>query len=402
MAQITIDATTNSSHNDYVCYSPIIWVTKLIGYKIYKDDNFGKTIDYSKTIDGGATWGAPVNIFTSADYVYGISIYPEFKTINDANRRIYISFLDKSGNKIKCAYLDTSDDSTGVNDVAGTAGANFFFSTGFYWLYGFTSITKSKGGNIHIYAYYMDNLTSHFIRHYYSTDGAAWNLVTAPTMLFEDWLHLFPGNEADDDDIYAILGDVSGSKYYFLVYDFTGDSWSATEICDGYDVDQLNAYKNAYADIRESDEHLIALLRTAADEITCYDINGAGSITAMGVHTTPSNMNYTALCIDQSNDYLHIFIAYGSLAGSKTVSHYLSMNGGQTSAFVDNMTTVNDDYRSLYSSLWHRWWGGRVSCTYYDDDDHDMFFSDVSGVDPIITIPTGNYFVKRYAQMTGL
>lgn len=267
---------------------------------------------YRKSSDGGLTWAAPVKINAAANAHVALSVWFDKWTPGDAGTRIHIVYADTTVDDVLYQYLDTATDTLGgeVSVFAGLSASNPCF----------LSIAKARGGNIDV-VYNIDSGTEEgFAR---STDnGASFGARANPGEAVADFFLLFPGNDADNQDMWCIWWDTSANAISLKVYDDSADSWAETAIAAATEPATPtcpNAFGGA---MRHSDGHLILAFwnahLTAAADLQVYDINGAGSITAKtDVMTNNSKVCGVALHVDQANDDLYVFVQ-GKSDGSET------------------------------------------------------------------------------------
>lgn len=351
----------------------IVWVSSTVGYWIGIAGTPSGDIVYTKTTDGGQTWGAFVAIHAGT-YVGGISLWYDNWTPGDTGGKIHICGFDTSGtDNLGYSRLDTSDDGVevaGTSIVTGTVTA------------GVISVSKSRGGTLFVAAEDGDASLSVFYR---STDGgAAWTSRATPTEgAAGDTFELFPGNEVSSDAMWLIYDDISADELSLKVYSNTLDSWVETSIATGIvETARGNANPQFSASVRHSDNHLILVAWNDYDvttaDLLCWDINGALSITAKtNVISNSDDCFACGITINQNTDDL--YVAYlgksdGTETALATVTVYYKKstddgtNWGSETALSEDAA---DDFRTLHADL-----GGTNSRFYpvwYDDDDDDLF-----------------------------
>lgn len=329
MADVSIDSAigTNTARG----IRSVVFVTPDIGYWFYIDSSgrFG----YSKTTDGGATWGAHV-VTDALNPALSYDVWFDQWTPGDSGTKIHTVYFDSGNDDIFYRSLDTNGDTLGTQVVveaeASAAGG----------VYVHASITKAVGGNLYISWECDISGERGFER---STDGGAtWAARTIQQEATGDVSMLFPANAADTQDIWAVYHDADVDALTLKAYDDSANTWSesatiATVVENTTNL--IGSYAFA-ASLRHSDGHLIVTAVTARDTATAdhrvFDVNGTGSITELTAITTDIDDHYyPQIFIDQSTD--DIYLPYnGKRDGSEVldtttkVYYTKSTDGGTT------------------------------------------------------------------------
>lgn len=187
---------------------------------------------------------------------------------------LHLAYIENAGDNTIYVQYDMSTDTLGtpvtVFDGAsvGSAGSQSI------------SITKAVGGNIYIAYNFGDATEEGFSR---STDGGS--SFSARTTCWEaavDQILIFPGNEADNQDIWALFWDWTANEISLKVYDDSGNSWSETAIATATEPTSSNPHSNMSGVVMPNG-HLYAAFWTGSGstaDLLSWDINGAASITA--------------------------------------------------------------------------------------------------------------------------
>lgn len=157
-------------------------------------------------------------------------------------------------------------------------------------------------------------------------DGDTWTAKTT-TGLFEtttDRFLLMPGNETDEDDIYALYYDESAGEFTIKTFDATAGTWSeSSAVLSGLGT-TIGAQEFPFDAVqRHSDGHIIVVLVTDADmagsDTKIVDItNGTTFSTKTDVMTNVAKTFQPRIFINQQNDDL--YVAYlGSDADDETL-----------------------------------------------------------------------------------
>src|SRR4029450_433324 len=109
MADVSIDASVSTSTARGM--RSVVFTTASIGYWFYIDSN--GTFSYSKTSDGGATWGAAVAISAQTTDI-AFDVWFDKWTPGDSGTLIHTWCFDTGVDDIRYRTLDTNGDSLGT------------------------------------------------------------------------------------------------------------------------------------------------------------------------------------------------------------------------------------------------------------------------------------------------
>lgn len=365
MVDITIDASVSSPMWATPALRALVWKNALTAYHFYIDsvDDFV----YKKSTDGGATWGSKVTVDANTCRRY--DIWHDKATPGDTGTLIHITVSESTNNRNSYYNLDTSDDSLSsqVTVFSGTVAT----STG--WNLGNCTISKARGGNLGINTWNDLNNDAFLI----STDGGAnWTVKTSIEASTVDGALLFPGNEADNQDMWAMFWDRSANEISVKVFDDTGNSWAENSVSTNM-VEQVQRQQWS-GSIRHSDGHLMIAAWSEPDETTAdlrvWDYNAGTATSKADVITNEAeNMNCSMLINQQNGD---IYIAYlqGSAQGSSVGAYYkLSTNGGTSwGSEVALSEDTDDDLRQIWAGVSVGDDGGKFQPSWFNDDLNDI------------------------------
>jgi len=376
-ADVTIEAFATYIYTDNV-YSRggIYWTTPLIGYVFYVNNASPVyRVVYRKTVDGGATWGAQVNVTGTLTWFF--DSYADWQTSGDAGTKIHIAYIDTTAKEVRYVYLDTSDDSIGGDDLIETCQGSGTFSTVETRVNFNICITKTRGGNIGVVFRYKDSNGATHGKFYTSPDENTWTSEATPWEGSSDYLKIYPSNEADDQDIWGIFWDISGNNLSLKTYDDSGNSWSEQAIDN--DAAESTVHLQFDSQIRLSDGHLILAFWSQYDngaaDLRVYDINGAGSITAKTNLITDEPESYcVSVFINQDADDIYVAYLSGTSAHSAVKCFYdKSDDGGATwDGETAMQADAEDDERYVSCGAVKAAWGGIFMPVWYNDDRADL------------------------------
>jgi len=339
MADVNIDTTVSTASARGM--RAVVFTTDLIGYWFYIDStgDFG----YSKTTDGGATWGAKVTLHSTTAFV-AFDIWFDQWTPGDTGANIYLSAFDSTNDAIIVGKVQTASSDSYVNVIAVSL-ASAVAGRG-----AFVSVTKTRSN----YVYVAFDIDAGAERGFYRSanfstagpGGSTWsaNLSTTFIEATLDTCKLFPdGTSADPDDCWAVYYDASATAITLKQWDASAGSQveSATigvAHTDGAtDLTGQFGYSGA---IRHSDGHLIlakvSQRDNAASTHQVFDITDTSTITTKTAITTNIDDHYyPQVFIDQATNA--IYVAYnGKRDGSEVmdtttkVYYTKSTDGGTT------------------------------------------------------------------------
>ncbi len=384
MADVTIEAAAGLSLYVKSLRGGPFWTSPTVGYVIYLDVNYD--LVYRKTVDGGANWGAAqVVAAAAACQARNYDCWADWQTPGDAGTKIHIAYISQDLNQIRYVYLDTGDDSVGGDDLieACQGTGTIRLTSGFG--YNMVSISKTRGANLVVALEYEDSDVTYFSSFYTSPDADTWTSKTSPYEALFDICLLFPGNEADNQDVWGVFWDADAEEISLKTFDNSGNSWSEQAISGGM-VPYINSMQMDGA-IRLSDGHLILAAwsgyNVATADLMTWDINGAGSITAKtNIINDTAEYALVSIFVNQAND--DIYVAYAGGTDFETlvkVFYQLSQNGGgtwggQTAMQVD----VEDDMRWISAGAAKKDWGGKFQPVWFNDDIDDLFTNTDNGI----------------------
>jgi hypothetical protein len=236
-AQVTLDNLISTASTEHtILGSASVWVTDQVGYKFYVD-NPGTCV-YSKTTNGGTSWGTAV-VVNSINTCFGIVVWYDRWTPGDAGNNIHILSAESGTDDLWYNRLDTTTDTrlgnaTGVSTVTGSGqgvGATIAASANA------GSITKGTDGTIYMA---MNDDTDSYVVECSSNCGVAssWTETGANPMdninEFSLVLPLLGG------DILLINRDLSADDLRSKVWNNAGGTWSGT-----WTTIDANALENA-------------------------------------------------------------------------------------------------------------------------------------------------------------
>jgi len=376
-ADVTIDAAAyDGLWNAITGRAGPHWTSTTTAYVIYIDSS--SDLVYQKTGDGGDTWDGVTNIKTGT--IKGFDTWADWQTAGDAGTKIHMAYYNQAIPDVGYIYLDTNTDTVGGDDRVDwiLVDADMVPYT--------VSITKSRGGQFYIVWALYEFLSGNDTGFYTSPDAATWTLSSNPMETYTDLILLFAGNEIDPDDIWAAYWDDDADELSLKTYDDSGNSWSEQSISGS--IELATSHKQFDGQIRLSDGHLILVawseLNTATADLKCWDINGAGSITAKtDIIQNTAEYAICSVMINQINDDIYVAYVGGTDYTSLVKCFYQTSDdgggtwGGQTAMQAD----AEDDERWLSAGSLTAANGGKFLPFWFNDDLDDIFCNTDNAID---------------------
>ncbi len=394
MADVTINAGVDGlTENRDALHGPY-WTSPSVGYVVFQVAS--NAIEIEKTADSGAAWtiqdatGNPASINNRS-----MAVWWDQETPGNSGTLIHIAWVETTSNEVHYIAFDTSDNTYGTDrtiDALTISGTSSDSDVG---------ITVSKSGRVYVCArgdFEQDTEnTDHSMRS--SSDGFATNNESelSPYSSAEEVVKLFPGADADENDISAVVYVSVGLSLEFWKFDASANTWGATTIDNdsSYTVTSTEArlYKIiADAAVQLSDEHIIVAwwsdLDTSTGDLRCADIDQATpTVTAKtNIDTNTDDSAQVALLINQqNNDWYAAYL--GSDAGDETwgvtvVCYFKkSDDGGSTWSAEQTYGVQLDDLRAVSLGRTVGDAGGRVMPVWFNDDLEDILVNDGNDIE---------------------
>jgi len=334
-----------------------VFTTTLIGYHFFVDAD--SDLKYYKTTDGGASWGG-LTVVKGTETITGFDVWFDKWTPGDTGNKIHIWYVGTGASDIVYESLDTANTDTQSSEVIAFNGASSVAGRGV-----FVSGAKMRGGNLYV-AFDIDAGAEKGVRR--STDsGANWTIRyttgTTDTIVEAtiDQGLLFPGNEADNQDLWILYQDASANALTLKMHDDSANttSESATIVTLVENVTDGTGQYGFSGSILHSNGHLYVVTESSYDlatsDMQTWDINGTGSITQKtAISTDKDDQYYPQMYIDQSSS--EIRVAYiGKRDGTDTLG---TTNGVYYTTSTDGMAnwSAGDSAYSATSSDWRNLW----------------------------------------------
>lgn len=346
------------------------------GYVFYVDASTND-VSYSKTSDGGETWGTAVTMGTTPAVNWAnVSVWYDQWTPGDTTgTKIHIAAVDDTTGTedVYYNYLDTNGDSIGasgwqtvINTTAWTVGTSAA-----------PSITKATDGDIFISgAGTIDGANKIVVYRCtgYPVSCADTTLSAASGLANGDFNQLIPLSSAD---IMVIIQDVSANKMISIEYDDVGSSWG-NELSIDTAITTNTTYDGPWgASIYKStnDVYVVAnnAINNANGDIELYKFVDSSRTSWTPVSEVVSNYQYMTqanIAIDQNTGDLYVtYVKGGTLAATTDVYFKVSLDGGSNWGNEAQLNTITDDIRYVRTNFMNP---DRVAAVWYNDDLNDI------------------------------
>lgn len=361
MADVSVDATISTATARGM--RALVFPTASIGYAFYIDSDgvFG----YSKTTNGGTSWGAQVNVDgAAATTVVAFDVWFDKWTPGDTGTLIHTWWFDVTNDIVRWRTLDTNGDTLGTVRTVFT-GASAVAGRG-----AFVSGTKTASG--YLYCAYDIDAGAERGLHRSVDSGTTWsaNLATTFVEATLDTCKLFPAQgTGDNNDCWALYYDASATALTLKLWDSSGavQAESATIQTHTDGTTDLTGQFGYDAMVRHSDGHLIiatvSLRDNASSTHQVFDVTDTSTVaTKTAITTNIDDHYYPQLFIDQNTDDL--YVAYnGKRDGTEVldtttkVYYTKSTDGGTTWTAGD--TAYMEGATAIVQQAWSPLSGGR-------------------------------------------
>jgi len=382
-AQVTIDSavyTTAAGHNGS---SPTtVFTSQSTGYTFYSDST--RYCAYSKTTNGGTSWGEAVNVYTTSATCVGISVWYDRWTPGDTTGNlIHIANIDTTNDDIFYRTLDTSTDTLSAAGVNITSGLTYTGTLG-AGTNTPPAITKATDGAL--YAAISD-----------ATDNMALRCTTTCTTA-TNWSVSEPASWAVGNDSQRMVPMLSGGVMFMwwdisatsndIKYAIWNGSWGAwqnrTTALDnttydaswGADIDPSTgdvylAYANSAGTLGTDDD--VMVMKYSYSGGTWSTLTNVVTNSACAGGTT---CGITGVKITRDNTSGELFVMYTAQATAGTASTgnvYLKESTDDGSTWgpeLGPLYSTNDD---IYGARLNLQPGDRIYATWYAATPDDLF-----------------------------
>jgi hypothetical protein len=382
VSQIIIDSSAYSTANRHHGSSPTpVFISNLVGYAFYADSP-GNCV-YSKTLDGGASWGAAVQIdsINTADCIGVAAWYDEWTPGDVTGTYIHIVTWDPGTDDLFYTRLDTATDvlSATLNASGGNQGGSLNAGANV------ASITKATNGKI--YMGVVDNADSYVIKCSASCTAGIANWTEAGSNPFSndaDYLILMP---LSGGDILAINNDISANDILSKVYTDAGNAWAGAWTNIDTNAPENTTYISALGatvDRITGDIYLtyaadISTLGTD-DDIRTAVYSGGSWITKANILTNDSKgITGAKISIDENTGDIYVlYSARTNPVGVNTANIYWKKSANGMTSWGAEQGPVNTLAGDIYGARINIISDERIYATWFDNVTKDLFGGNIA------------------------
>lgn len=381
-AEVTIDSSTHTNLFSHKSQPTLAFISDQVGYMFYRDG--GGTCAYSKTTNGGTSWGVAVNVSTVA--CAHMAIWWDRWTPGDTTGNyIHVAFMNTAApDDIYYERIDTANSDTQLGEVIARAETADLGDSDY--------ITITKGSNGALYIANTD-----------TTAGAAGvDVCTASCGTETNWAaagtNPLDSGQADAVQLVPLLsGSIMLIRQDFSADDiqsniYNGSSWAGWVTIDANAVESATYTNviNATVDKLSGDVYLTYVINagtTSASLLTARYTSGAW--TSKTAVLTVNSIIYASVAIDENTQDIYVAYVHGT-GTSYSISYKKSTDEMTSWSTATQINTVTGDMRRVY--LTHSS-NERIYAAYYDNTLDDIFGNTVADLTPVTGINiTGNAY----------
>ncbi len=390
-AVVTIDNNVSLTATEHLfAGSQTVFTSDQVGYKFYVD-NAGTCV-YSKTTNGGTSWGAAVTVDSKTDCT-SIAVWYDGWTPGLTTAFIHISTMDVGLDDLWYNRLDTTSDTlqlgtTPTSTVASSGQVPTFVA-------GTNEQAISRGTDGTIYMVASDANDSFIVRCTSACNtGTNWSEAGAPFLeLDNDWSIMMPligGN------MLLINRDISADDIRTRVWN--GSSWSVSWLTVDASAIESATYDVGMAATQDHDSGDIYLVYTADNDsytVNDHDIRSAKYVSGSWTSTTNIFTNSTrgltgiAISLDTNTDT--IYAAYGLRTTPNTAATgnvYYATTTSAMSSWSAERGPVNSVAGDIYGIDMNLMSEERIYVTWEDPSPDDIFGETIADVAPVTKLST--------------
>jgi len=391
--ETTIYATLYDATDEYSPGPELVFISDQVGYVFFQVSRTA-SLSYSKTTNGGTSWGTPVDMTGGFQYTYrSRSIWYDKWTPGDTGTKIHIIVDGYDNDDVDYYSLDTSDDSVtgpvlvhtglGAYNAPNMAGMVTKSTVGYLF-----SVCADAGPNV-----YFDKSEN---------GGSSWSSIS-PGYSFlndgDDHAQLLP---LADGDVLCIYFDGSAGTLYSFRWDEATDSWDS----EGNVVTVLTGlnhidYYNAWGAVQKDGEYDVYLainnaLNTAGADLVCYKYTASSNSWASqgNIYTDIGTANMDVkMGVDANKGDLYAVYSRGTWEATVDIYYKKSTDNGVnwgTETQVSSSTA--DDWRTMSTNFRS---DERIYAVWFDDDVNYLFGNTVADISP-------NYELDLEVQWTSV
>jgi hypothetical protein len=387
-APVAIDTVATVANSNLVAGAQTVFISDQVGYTFYRDNtpNNGRCV-YSKTTDGGATWGTPVRVDGQSDCVKVVVWYDRW-TPGNFGTAIHIVTMDTSDDDLWYNRLDTTSDTrlltespVNITTSAGFTGAVTEAANTY-------ALTVATDGTL--YAAVSDNSDTVIVSCASTcTVGTNWTEVgtpgTLPNATDHNLLLPLPG-----DDVLLINRDVGAGTLRSRVWSGSGWSgWSTIDSSVGFQ--SLFPVGMAATVNHDTDDIYLVYAADNNDYITAdHDIRSAVFSSGAWSPTTNVSTNATgrglldvALALDANTGDVYALYTMRTTIGTDTSANvYYKVSTDAMATWGSEQGPLNSSSGNLYGPFSNLHSDERIHVAWFDPATNQRFGDTVADIGP--------------------
>jgi hypothetical protein len=394
-AESTIDGTANTSSASMKTKPDLVFVSSTVGYMFYRDSD--SRCVYSKTTDGGANWGAAVQVSSLTSCQMQTVWYDQW-TPGSSGTIVHIVFIDSSSDDVFYDYVDTNGDVAGTQVAMDQTAGNTFTNADIM------SITRGSDGDLYIGFCDGSAAAACNVKKCTGTCTTAGNWTAAgaatPLDIANDYIRLLP---LASGNIMLLRDDVSADDIQSRIYTDASNTWAAgwTTI-DASAVESATYQETLVATVDKTTNDIYLAYggsvagASTADIRTAVYTSGGGWALKTDVATNQNTIVALDIAIDDLSKDIYVAYAQGIAGVSENALYKKSLDGMGTWSSATQYNTATGDIRLVFLNMIT---GNKLFGAYYrngavNDDILGNTIADLSAVDP--TWITGGADFKIY------
>lgn len=406
-SQVTIDSTAQAAGASHTqTGSQTVFINDQTGYKFYRDSN-GSCV-YSKTSNGGSSWGGAVTTDAQTDCI-GITVWYDQWTPNATGTYIHIVTYDTSADDLWYNRLDTSND----NLLMGTAPVSTVVNSGQGGTLvngaNYAAITKGTDGTIYMtMADASDSYVVECTTNCNATTG--WTETgTNPLDLANDYSLLVP---LPGGSIMLINRDISLEDIRTKIWNNT--TWSASwTFIDTNATDNTTYDVGMAATISSTTPGRVYLAYTADnatlgtdDDVRTAYYNGSTWTNKTDVisNVTTRAITGVAIALDSSTEDVYVGYSARTTAGTAATGNiYWKKATSSMTSWSAEMGPVNASANDMYGIDFNMLNDQRIYATWYANSISTIYGDTIADIFPGIHVSTlGTQTVSTLASTTNV
>jgi len=405
-ADVSIDTSAETDGRSHTqAGSQIVFTEDQTGYKFYRDSS-GICV-YSKTTNGGDSWGTPVTVDSQTDCI-AVEVWYDRWTPGDSGGYIHILTMDTTTDDLYYNRLDTLTSDTllkGATPVDASVNSNNSKAS-FTFGANYGSITKGTDGTIYL-------MVSDFTDSYVVECSSGCDLTTDWTETGSD-----PMDKAND---YHMLAPLPGGDILLINRDLSADdmrskvwnntswdaSWTTFETAapdnTTYDVGMALAVSTTTSDIYFAYIADNSTLGTDDDIRTAIYSGGTWTNETDVVTNSSRGITNVAISVDNSNDDVYVAYSGRTTAGTASTGNiYWHKSFDKMTSWETENGPVNTSANDIYGVSLNTSNSQRIYATWFGVTGATVYGSTIDDIFPGIHVSAiGSQIASTTAGTTG-